>query len=1091
MKKTLKVLLIVLALGIIIPLSVEKAMADPPSLVSSIDEISLSTSEVTAPNSIEVTVKFTKGTRDYSHASIYFCCGGLDNELGAALTETSPGILKGTISTEGAKSGIYYYDRIFFDYYQGEQFIQSENYKNRWDRSYYYLGEGRYVEKVWEMPAVTEYLCFKVNGVGEVQSPTIALNSITFDDTQVFSPKKVGVTVDASIDASEINKLSIMLEGTSGSVELSKGIDGKYHGKIPLGFGSINEYHYVYSISAVDSNGNTTVFVDSYSEGNNQYLLPSGIRGKGIQTLFDIFSIEEDAFMGMYLGPDVNTNGIVMNIELNQPGNYLLFTDSPFSESDKETIIQKEIFEAIKAKGSKITGVGFDYTWAFDGKDILSSTRDFDIDISHYLIDDVSSEEDLKIKELVGDKKASIIHFKDSGVSIGQSTLHLWLSDEELEKLGSFNLSLYSYDSINKKLTLLGEKKRVTNDGYLEIKVNSLDTLVLVGNMIPSSIEDTTAPTLISVKLLKTEVETSGSVPIEVIATDDISDVANVELRFNNQGDNLGAILYYDDGIWKGTLNIPEYSMYREYTVTAVYLSDFSGNSAFYANAEFAQPVPTANNIHVRVSNWKEDLVAPTISSLTISATETTLPGTITVEAVAEDNLSGIEYIAVDFTGKTSGKNANAYLEKCGDIWRGNVNLGEYLPSETYEIESVFLIDKCNNGMYYNVRPTASTMYNDSGEIPAKPLEPYMESLAFTVINNGTPDVNSPALKKISISNPTLEVPGTTVVNVECEDDVSGVRQISASFVDIVTGREIHSTHQNSYVSGDSLIWNVEFNQYVPSGIYVCEDVWIWDNAGNSCGYSTYDGHQPLEFENAVIVVKNSGSGFKDVTSLSNNDYLSVINNADNDATILVDCATTSIVPEDIFDAIIGTEKVINLIGNGITWQFYGKDIINTNKPVDCTVAFYRLNDEDVVEEDAKLMTLIGDNKAVKLHFADNGTLPGKATIQIKADYAMREYLGESNLYVYYYDKILGKLQTIATNISIVDDSYYQFEITHCSDYVITQGAVNTGNSGRQYRGTNAPAVASAATADMGVAMYGVLGISSLLGMGWAAKKKY
>ena len=82
----------------------------------------------------------------------------------------------------------------------------------------------------------------------------------------------------------------------------------------------------------------------------------------------------------------------------------------------------------------------------------------------------------------------------------------------------------------------------------------------------------------------------------------------------------------------------------------------------------------------------------------------------------------------------------------------------------------------------------------------------------------------------------------------------------------------------------------------------------------------------------------------------------------------------------------------------------------------------------------------LDDQSAVVLKFAENGELPGKATIQVKVDYAMREYLGTGEpLCVYYFNNQTGKLELIAENLVVINDTYVEFAITHCSYYVLTQ----------------------------------------------------
>ena len=84
---------------------------------------------------------------------------------------------------------------------------------------------------------------------------------------------------------------------------------------------------------------------------------------------------------------------------------------------------------------------------------------------------------------------------------------------------------------------------------------------------------------------------------------------------------------------------------------------------------------------------------------------------------------------------------------------------------------------------------------------------------------------------------------------------------------------------------------------------------------------------------------------------------------------------------------------------------------------------------------------LIGENSAaIVLRFADNGKLPGKATMRVKADYALQEYLGTTGLYVYYWDETNQTMVPIASNVSVDENNDILFEIEHCSYYVIKRG---------------------------------------------------
>jgi hypothetical protein len=112
-------------------------------------------------------------------------------------------------------------------------------------------------------------------------------------------------------------------------------------------------------------------------------------------------------------------------------------------------------------------------------------------------------------------------------------------------------------------------------------------------------------------------------------------------------------------------------------------------------------------------------------------------------------------------------------------------------------------------------------------------------------------------------------------------------------------------------------------------------------------------------------------------------------------------------------------------------------------KEIDLNVAITQLSQYNSVIG-SQISNLVGDKSALVLQFADNGQLPGQATIKIKTDYLLRQYLGTTGLQIYYYDNTNNKLELIASNVSVTSDNNIAFDIEHCSYYVVTGKVVNT-----------------------------------------------
>ena len=77
----------------------------------------------------------------------------------------------------------------------------------------------------------------------------------------------------------------------------------------------------------------------------------------------------------------------------------------------------------------------------------------------------------------------------------------------------------------------------------------------------------------------------------------------------------------------------------------------------------------------------------------------------------------------------------------------------------------------------------------------------------------------------------------------------------------------------------------------------------------------------------------------------------------------------------------------------------------------------------------------------VKITFADNGVLPGRATIRLRLGFALRNQMPDSKVNAYYVND--QKFELVGSDIAVQDDDSYEFAITHNSDYMLTSGDIN------------------------------------------------
>lgn len=138
--------------------------------------------------------------------------------------------------------------------------------------------------------------------------------------------------------------------------------------------------------------------------------------------------------------------------------------------------------------------------------------------------------------------------------------------------------------------------------------------------------------------------------------------------------------------------------------------------------------------------------------------------------------------------------------------------------------------------------------------------------------------------------------------------------------------------------------------------------------------------------------------------------------------------------------AVQGTSKTVlfqkkDHVGNILySWEFAGKDI-KTPQDINLGISFSSQNR-------SKISKLTGGASVFYLSFAYHGKLPGKATVSVRVGNTYRD--GQM-LYFYYFDPEKNALSLEASRVKVVN-GYANFNITHCSDYVLSARNMNDGS---------------------------------------------
>ncbi len=350
------------------------------------------------------------------------------------------------------------------------------------------------------------------------------------------------------------------------------------------------------------------------------------------------------------------------------------------------------------------------------------------------------------------------------------------------------------------------------------------------------------------------------------------------------------------------------------------------------------------------------------------------------------------------------------------------------MPSGEYVLSYIDLYDNAGNYISYYGATLPETV----------------KGISFQYSNTEIVDITAPILKSFAILSNQVETPGVIEVVAEAEDDVSGVRSILVQFqgpndkrVDVSLYPYYYDENMEKKLYEDGkLHGEININQYMPSGEYVLSYIDLYDNAGNYISY--YGVTLPETVKGLSFNVINTGRTPDVITGTSNKNIVNQIKNSSTDSLIYVDYSSNSIVVSEVFEAIKGTDRTVVFESDGIQWIVNGKDVVSEIKNVDLKVSIVVAKND--YSNQGEIRQITKGSNAYVLHFADNGVLPGKMKVRIKLDYSMRNYLGTSGIYLYYYDPVKKEMQVIAENLDIAKDNYIEFEISHCSSYILTKG---------------------------------------------------
>lgn len=182
----------------------------------------------------------------------------------------------------------------------------------------------------------------------------------------------------------------------------------------------------------------------------------------------------------------------------------------------------------------------------------------------------------------------------------------------------------------------------------------------------------------------------------------------------------------------------------------------------------------------------------------------------------------------------------------------------------------------------------------------------------------------------------------------------------------------------------------------------------------------------------ATPVEEETEKDFEYKNSEITKEVIEKIKESDESRNIVVTVDINKNISKELFDAIKGTSRQLTIKSGDNQIVFNGKDITDS-KDIDATISY------NLVKNDAVLNTIGQDG--VVINFANNGELPGTATVRIKVTDDMKTAISLNTIYVYYYNEANKELMKMA-NKATYKDGYIEFAINHNSKYVFVNAEI-------------------------------------------------
>jgi len=866
------------------------------------------------------------------------------------------------------------------------------------DSIYTYDNSGNY----WGMSINKFIPILSRDAVEDTEAPK--LSSVTFDKEKV----KVGDTIKAYIEASDdISGIALVKARINFGTYYGHSLDfvydkdlNKYVAQVTVSKEYENEKIQIADIEIYDNYGNRTFVEDGgvsalvVDENGNYNEVPI------------INSLELNKTDYLKIGDDlevyVEASDIDSGIKSVTASISGLFMDSKkielkYNEEKKLYVGKLHITEDYLDKIIDYVSVN-----VIDngGKETYESiytrlyVREFDVDYDNPIVSSVEyNKENLNIGDIFtltvdAVDEGSGITSVEAGITIGYEYSRYPLIYDETIKKYVVNIEITKEMKYSKiEIASVVVKDKVGNQQYKHL----YDYLYILDE---NGRADDKGPILNNISY-STIVKAGNNIDIIVDAEDELSGIKNIKLVYYgldnvSEYDSTSHNLVYDESTGKYMVSINTLDEYKYKMLYDAYIiiSDNSGNSSLV----------DIDNIYISDENGVYDDKRPEITSVEFNKDELNVGDTLEIIVNVKDNLSGMpkNLIIYPIVGMMEEPMLLIYDEEA-KVYKGKLEIIKYLSGSSIFFGSSVIKDNTGNIGFLN-----------------------MDKLIPIANSNGEySKVNTPMINSIKYDKDEYEVGEELIIIVDASSENNSTSKVKLNY------------YENGKVSRMTSQYDEETGKYIFK-IYIDKNLINKGIELESISIETENREIQRSYINTKInvVPKTEKIEMNEETQIDK--IVDQIKNTEEKRIEINLQTNEKNANKEIFEAIAGTDKVITFKQeDGTSWTFNGKDIDKNN------LKDIKLSLSNKPSEEAKVAINEVDKNPIFIKFDYHGILPGKALVKIKLE--NYEDLKDKNLTLYYYNEETKSIEKINDNIKVDNNGFVTIEISHCSDYFLSQ----------------------------------------------------